>query len=42
MKRFSPPQKQAFFDLLNRAVRTDDSTSRGNKQSGGCSDKRTG
>lgn len=34
--------KEKFFDLLNRAVRTDDPTSRGNKRSGDYSDKKTG
>lgn len=31
-----PPEKSQFFDLLNRAVRTNDLTSRGNKRYDGC------
>jgi len=37
-----PSQKHQFFDLLNRAVRTNDPTSRENKRSGGYNDKKTG
>lgn len=38
----SPPEKSQFFELLNRAVRIDGPTSRGNKRSGDYSDKKTG
>ncbi len=33
MKKPSPPQKQAFFDLLNKASRTTSKASRGKQKS---------
>ena len=36
------PEKDQFFDLLNRAVRKDDPTGRKSKRSGGYSGKKTG
>ena len=35
------PQKKAFFDLLNRAVRKGAQVNRGKQKSCGCNDKKT-
>ncbi|KKQ23162.1 MAG: hypothetical protein US35_C0007G0012 [Parcubacteria group bacterium GW2011_GWA2_37_10] len=37
-----PPEKSQFFDLLNRAVRTDDPTIHKKERSGGYNEKKTG